>query len=1389
MEKSWLGLAMIVRNSSKTIKTLLDSIEGVFDAITLVDTGSTDDTKRIVEDHFGLAPGSWGAYGIGYIGVGCIVARKLDRLVLQNFEWVDDFSAARQFSYEQCQAKWICYLDCDDDASDLKRKLRPTLERTEKNFPNVNCISIGYQYTTDGGMLQDKIFRVVKWDGGWRWNDPLHEHLDRIPGHGGRDISKYVDMLVKHQPAAQEKVNASFERNIRITERWYSDPATTPAKRALAAYYLAMYACEVNEHALARKYFRESVDGLGRTNLSCDSLCLWSRMEARLGNTEQAIALASEAIGKAPELPNGLAALGATLSLAGEHLRAAGVFDQLKLQPKPVVESQHDVIWLDGLVNVYAAEAYYRCGRIDDAIRALDAVPKDLINHPEIHAASQEVRTAIQKTEGYKRLHALWEYLIWDTEPLKARRLLEELCPAAISDSVQVKQLRLQAEKKMPHMQDWAAYQRTYAAIPDLPYHVPENHRAWTLQQGRARLVAQWAAAQAKEGAPIQVLAIGIQDGIIEGQMMENCPRIRLTACDVAPQASKGINELIERFPGRVKTHQVKEHHWDWFPVGSEFDAVILFEVLEHLPGRCGDLVALSDIRAHLKTGGKLFLSTPIAAHWVEPYLSDMKSPRPWWHVRAHNPSSLWKLFQEAGFTGSLVGLKEEGLFLATMEKALFCGEEISIYVYPLAAHGFDPFSLKEKHQGGSEEAVVHLSAALARKGCRVTVFTDPHSPKRKDQVFVYQGVQWKTHAEFAPEALEGTLLVWRAPVLAASFKAQNPRLRVLNWLHDAGYSAPAKSYDGADGTITLSKFHGEAIAKYDGYSGPFIQCANGIVPEEFPEPDESKRDPHAAIYASAPNRGLEFLLDCWPAIRAQVPDATLRIYYSWALTEQMMEKRPELKAELGPLLAKLRRKFEELKNYGVTYIGGVDHKTLNDAYRTSGVFTYPVGNSGFEEVSCISLMRAQASGCRPVVIPLGAVVETCQWGSAIEVGCSEGEYADLVAGAMKYPDLETRKKMRAWALETFSWDKAADQFLAASRANNERVTIYAGAFLRQFDHAGSADGKPLGGSETAVIAMADALTQAGKEVVVYCPLPDGKSRPWFHGRPSARWLDSSTFNPAGPHGTLLAWRCPALVPKLKGNGYPVILWLMDPHYRAAAYDYAEADDVVFLTEAHKDIIKREDGFDGGGSVVHVGLPELPTSGMFGLDRDPKAVMWATSPDRGLLQFLCETWPQVLKEVPDARLHIFYGLEPLEANGKAVLAHSIRSSIATYTEGEVVYHGGVPEAELNDWTHRCSILAYPCRDFEETQSISVCRAMAMGCYPVTNEAGCLTEVIDAGDGVYAPNEATYVEALVNVLKRPPTDGVRTEMMKRAKEKFSTEAMVEKMLKVIAEIGQ
>ncbi len=69
-----ISLCMIVRNEEKVLARCLESVRGCVDEIVIVDTGSSDATKEIA-------------------------ARYTDRIY--DFEWIDDFSAARNYAFEQ----------------------------------------------------------------------------------------------------------------------------------------------------------------------------------------------------------------------------------------------------------------------------------------------------------------------------------------------------------------------------------------------------------------------------------------------------------------------------------------------------------------------------------------------------------------------------------------------------------------------------------------------------------------------------------------------------------------------------------------------------------------------------------------------------------------------------------------------------------------------------------------------------------------------------------------------------------------------------------------------------------------------------------------------------------------------------------------------------------------------------------------------------------------------------------------------------------------------------------------------------------------------------------------------------------------------------------------
>src|SRR3989344_1140212 len=87
MANPTISLCMIAKNEEKNIAECLNSVKDVADEIIIVDTGSTDKTKKIAEK-----------FNANIVG----------------FKWADDFSAARNESLKHATKDWILVLDCDE---------------------------------------------------------------------------------------------------------------------------------------------------------------------------------------------------------------------------------------------------------------------------------------------------------------------------------------------------------------------------------------------------------------------------------------------------------------------------------------------------------------------------------------------------------------------------------------------------------------------------------------------------------------------------------------------------------------------------------------------------------------------------------------------------------------------------------------------------------------------------------------------------------------------------------------------------------------------------------------------------------------------------------------------------------------------------------------------------------------------------------------------------------------------------------------------------------------------------------------------------------------------------------------------------------------------------
>ena len=102
-----ISLCMIVKNEEKVLARCLDSIADLMEEIIIVDTGSTDDTKKIA-------------------------AKYTEHIY--DFEWIDDFSAARNFSFSKATKDYIYVADADEVLDEENRQFREELDEAYEKW-------------------------------------------------------------------------------------------------------------------------------------------------------------------------------------------------------------------------------------------------------------------------------------------------------------------------------------------------------------------------------------------------------------------------------------------------------------------------------------------------------------------------------------------------------------------------------------------------------------------------------------------------------------------------------------------------------------------------------------------------------------------------------------------------------------------------------------------------------------------------------------------------------------------------------------------------------------------------------------------------------------------------------------------------------------------------------------------------------------------------------------------------------------------------------------------------------------------------------------------------------------------------------------------------------
>lgn len=332
----------------------------------------------------------------------------------------------------------------------------------------------------------------------------------------------------------------------------------------------------------------------------------------------------------------------------------------------------------------------------------------------------------------------------------------------------------------------------------------------------------------------------------------------------------------------------------------------------------------------------------------------------------------------------------------------------IGIFTQPIKGLEWDPESI---YTGitGSEEAVIYISQKLSKLGYRVTVFgnppeTSPHSTPNMNPRFI--------KLERAHLSKMDIAISWRMPEIAEALR--NHADKVYFWPHDVcTRRLTTAQIQGFDDVLWLSKWQRQQWISINPPFAKFTKIfGNGINAEQF-KPIEQRKNPYACIYGSNYARGLEILLDLWPTIKEQFPQATLDVYYGWQHWGLLSSTKE----------AKMRVQMAELADLDVQDHGLVGHEELNRAYERASFWTYPCTGT---ETFCISALRAQTAGAIPVVIAQTALKETVQYGHHC---LNQQNYLKTLLNALQHAEeitLEERQKARALILDQFTWDKIA---------------------------------------------------------------------------------------------------------------------------------------------------------------------------------------------------------------------------------------------------------------------------------------------------------------------------------------------------------------------------
>lgn len=288
--------------------------------------------------------------------------------IISDFEWINDFAAARNFNFAQAPKTidYIMWCDADDGFRGLET-LRDTIEKHPTDAYSMNYLYFFDEFKNPTVVHQKT--QIVKNDGCVSWAGALHEDFKT-----NRNIeTKFIKGIERIHLTTEARVNQNKLRNIEVSKAQLEREPDDP--RAYWNYGNSLYGADHYEEA--EEIFSQFLERSSSDEEKYLVLLKLASIRSNLGDNGVAIEYGQRAIGLRPEYPDAYNMLGQIYYNMNKFQQAVRMLSQGLTKKPPyysiIVYNPRDY---DFHPMMLLAKTFYQLSRPDQSLTCLEACKK-----------------------------------------------------------------------------------------------------------------------------------------------------------------------------------------------------------------------------------------------------------------------------------------------------------------------------------------------------------------------------------------------------------------------------------------------------------------------------------------------------------------------------------------------------------------------------------------------------------------------------------------------------------------------------------------------------------------------------------------------------------------------------------------------------------------------------------------------------------------------------------------------------------------------------------------------------------------------------------------------------------------------------------------------------